>query len=169
MRVLAAAATSAASWEVYKQCDSRWGSQELGTCSSSTICSAGCAMTSVSMILKSKGVDVTPATLDHWLTTHGGYASGCLIVWASVDAYGATKFNGFGEISEANICAEIKKGSGLVANVRNGGHWVLLTGCKGGGVFTVNDPGFSQATYSVSDISNLAVYHMKASNSSVVV
>lgn len=40
-------------WTEYKQCDSKWGSNKLGTCSQ-TICSAGCAMSSVAMILKTK-------------------------------------------------------------------------------------------------------------------
>lgn len=40
-------------WTEYKQCDSRWGGNQLGTCSQ-TICSAGCAMSSVAMILHTK-------------------------------------------------------------------------------------------------------------------
>ena len=40
-------------WTAYKQCDSKWGSNKLGTCSQ-TICSAGCAMSSVAMILTTK-------------------------------------------------------------------------------------------------------------------
>jgi hypothetical protein len=40
-------------WTEYKQCDSSWGSNGLGTCSQ-TICSAGCAMSSVAMILSTK-------------------------------------------------------------------------------------------------------------------
>ena len=41
-------------WTEYKQCDSRWANQGLGYCSQ-TICQAGCAMSSVAMILKTKG------------------------------------------------------------------------------------------------------------------
>lgn len=40
-------------WTEYKQCDSRWANNQLGTCSQ-TICSAGCAMSSVAMILTTK-------------------------------------------------------------------------------------------------------------------
>ena len=40
-------------WTEYKQCDSKWGNNQLGTCSQ-TICSAGCAMSSVAMILTTK-------------------------------------------------------------------------------------------------------------------
>mmetsp|Transcript_9147 Transcript_9147/g.21952 ORF Transcript_9147/g.21952 Transcript_9147/m.21952 type:complete len:226 (+) Transcript_9147:52-729(+) len=157
-----------ASWAYYSQCDPKWSSQELGTCSK-TICEAGCAMSSVSMILKTLGVPTDPGALDHWLTTNGGYASGCEIVWGSVDRYGKTQFGGFGSITESNICAEISKGSGLVANVHSGRHWVLLTGCSGGGVFTVNDPGYNTKTYSLGEISNLAVYHRAGTGNTTVV
>jgi hypothetical protein len=38
----------------FKQCGESWSGDELGTCSQ-TICSAGCAMSSVAMILNSRG------------------------------------------------------------------------------------------------------------------
>jgi hypothetical protein len=34
---------------VFKQCDSAWGGQRLGTCTGTTICDAGCAICSVAM------------------------------------------------------------------------------------------------------------------------
>jgi hypothetical protein len=145
-------------WTMYKQCDSRWANQQLGTCSD-TICSAGCAMSSVAMILATYGAGQNPSSLDSWLTTHGGYSSGCLINWGSVDALGYTKYMGKQSPTEAEICNGLNAGHGLVANVRNGGHWVLLTGCAGNGVFYVNDPGYSTTTYKKSDIVDLAVYH----------
>ena len=42
-------------WSEFKQCDYRWASQQIGYCSS-TICSVGCAMSSVAMILNTKGM-----------------------------------------------------------------------------------------------------------------
>lgn len=59
-------------WTEYKQCDSRWANEQLGTCSSTTICSAGCAMSSVAMILATKGCSYTPSTLNSWLKSHSG-------------------------------------------------------------------------------------------------
>ena len=101
-----------------------------------------------------------PSTLDSWLTQHGGYSNGCLINWGSVDALGYTKYQGKQPgASESDICSGLSQGHGLVANVHNGGHWVLLTGCAGNGVFYVNDPGYSTTTYKRSDIVDLAVYH----------
>lgn len=145
-------------WTMYKQCDSRWSGNQLGTCSD-TICSAGCAMSSVAMILATKGAGKDPGSLNSWLKGHGGYSSGCLINWGSVDALGYTKYQGKQSPSESEICNGLAAGHGLVANVHNGGHWVLLTGCAGNNVFYVNDPGYSTTTYKHSDIVDLAVYH----------
>jgi hypothetical protein len=97
--------------------------------------------------------------LNSWLHSNGGYANGCNICWGSVDAFGVTKYQGKEHASESAICSGLSKGHGIVANVHNGGHWVLLTGCAGNGVFYVNDPGFSTTTYHLSEIVEEAVYH----------
>jgi hypothetical protein len=144
-------------WTEYKQCDSRWSSQKLGTCSQ-TICSAGCAMSSVAMIIATRGGNYNPSTLNSWLEKHGGYANGCNIYWGAVDALGHTKYQSMETASESAICSGLSKGHGIVANVNGGGHWVLLTACLGNGVFAVNDPGFSRTTYKMSDILREAVY-----------
>jgi hypothetical protein len=68
--------TTSHGWTEYKQCDSRWGSQQLGTCGGTTICSAGCAMSSVAMIIATKGGNYNPGNLDSWLTSNGGYSGG---------------------------------------------------------------------------------------------
>eukprot|EP01033_Poteriospumella_lacustris_P010290 gene10290-7308_t len=146
-------------WVSYKQCDSRWANQELGTCSSQTICSAGCAMTSVAMMLKTKGASVDPSSLDSYLTKNGGYASGCNIIWAKADDFGKTKFQAIETANESQICSGLSQGHGIIANVNNGNHWVLLTGCAGNGVFYVNDPGYTRTTYKMSEILREAVYH----------
>ncbi len=145
-------------WAEYKQCDSRWANQQLGTCDL-TLCSAGCAMSSVAMILQTKGAGQDPSSLDIWLTNNGGYANGCDIYWGRVDAFGVTSFQGIEQANESEICNGLSQGHGIVANVNGGGHWVLLTACAGNGVFYVNDPGYSRTTYSMSEILQEAVYH----------
>jgi hypothetical protein len=74
------AAVGRGGWVSYKQCDSAWANQQLGFCSL-TICSAGCAMSSVAMILSTKGAWNNPGQLDAWLSNNGGYANGCDIYW----------------------------------------------------------------------------------------
>lgn len=82
-------AVLARNYPMFKQCDPKWGSERLGT-SSNTICSAGCLMSSVSMALAGTGHDYNPSTLNAWLTNNGGYVSGDLFVWASVNPLGLT-------------------------------------------------------------------------------
>eukprot|EP01012_Entosiphon_sulcatum_P002857 TRINITY_DN1070_c0_g1_i1.p2 TRINITY_DN1070_c0_g1~~TRINITY_DN1070_c0_g1_i1.p2 ORF type:complete len:221 (+),score=34.69 TRINITY_DN1070_c0_g1_i1:40-702(+) len=145
-------------WVLFKQCDSAWGSQQLGTCSL-TICQAGCAMSSVAMMLATKGISTNPSNLNNWLKSNGGYVSGCDIIWSKADAFGKTSFQGLEKAGESAICSGLSAGHGIIANVNNGQHWVLLTGCQGNGVFSVNDPGYNRATYTLGDIVQEAVYH----------
>eukprot|EP01110_Echinostelium_bisporum_P011368 TRINITY_DN51_c0_g1_i1.p1 TRINITY_DN51_c0_g1~~TRINITY_DN51_c0_g1_i1.p1 ORF type:complete len:155 (-),score=55.27 TRINITY_DN51_c0_g1_i1:16-435(-) len=90
-------------WVMYKQCDSRWGGQQLGSCSA-TICSAGCAMSSVAMILATRGVSVDPSSFNSWLDGNGGYESGCGIIWSTADKFGKTAFQGLENASYDAIC-----------------------------------------------------------------
>ena len=76
-------------YPLYKQCDSQWGSEQLGT-SSNTICKAGCLMSSAAMALTGTGHDFNPSTLNKWLNSHGGYVQGDHFVWASIDSLGLT-------------------------------------------------------------------------------
>jgi len=116
-------------------------------------------MSSVAMMLDTKGVSTNPGAFNSWLKANGGYESGCDIIWATADKYGKTTFQGQEVASESSICTGLAAGHGIIANVRGGTHWVLLTGCRGGGVFDVNDPGFNQATYTLGDILRESVYH----------
>ena len=146
-------------WVYYNQCDFRWANQRLGWCDDYTICTGGCAMSSTAMILATKGVNVDPSSLDDWLSNNGGYFNGCELIWGSIDAFGVTSFQGLETADEGSICNGLAQGHGIVANVNNGEHWVLLTGCLGGGVFTVNDPAFARDTYGIWEILMEAVYH----------
>ena len=74
---------TAGAYPLYKQCDSRWKNDKMGT-SSKTICQVGCLMSSVSMTIPGQN----PKTLNHWLTNNHGYVSGDLFVWASVSHFG---------------------------------------------------------------------------------
>ena len=77
----------------------------------------------------------------------------------SVDAFGVTSFQGLETASDDVLCAGVNAGHAIVANVRNGAHWVLLTSCAGGGVYNVNDPANFQSQYNFGDMLRQAVYH----------
>jgi hypothetical protein len=154
-------AQSAATFPLFKQCDSRWANQQLGT-GKLTICQAGCAMSSTSMVLASFGVNTNPSDLNNWLKANGGDVDQDLILWASVAKYQGKAnleyyFRGAGSLSQAGLAAAVAAGKGVVVNVRNGGHWVLVTGGSGPN-FQVNDPGFSVSSYAYSGMSNFVVY-----------
>ena len=110
------------------------------------------------MIVASKGGGKDPGTLNSWLKSNSGY-SGCDIYWGSVDKLGFTSYQGMETADYNTICNGISNGHGIVANVHNGGHWVLLTGCLGNNMYSVNDPGYSTTQYSHSEVLREAVYH----------
>ena len=151
-------ATANCNWgPLYKQCDPSWANNRLGT-SSQTICQAGCAMSSTAMYLSARGHNENPATLNNWLVGHGGYVQGDELVWSSVNAFGIS-FQGQERVSESVAASGVAACHGLIANVRSGTHWVLLTGYQGNGIFDVHDPGFSQTTYAFNTIGPISVYH----------
>jgi hypothetical protein len=76
-------------YPLYKQCDSRWANDQLGT-SSNTICKAGCLMSSAAMALSGTGHTHDPKSLNTWLKSNGGYVSGDLFVWGSINKIGLT-------------------------------------------------------------------------------
>jgi hypothetical protein len=135
------------SYPMYKQCDSRWGSEQLGT-SSNTICKAGCLMSSVSMALSGIGKNYNPGSLNTWLKGHGGYVSGDLFVWGSVNSLGLSYV---GKVANGNIDGALKANEIVVLNVHGGAHWVLATSMSGSTI-SVNDPGYSTASYTLSEI-----------------
>ena len=135
---------------LWRQGDPRWGGRTLGH--SATIASAGCAMTSTAMaISKISGKTIDPATLDHYLDTHGGY-SGDGLIW-DVAARAAGLDAAKASWSLSTIDAQLSKGHPVVIGVdykpgSNGGangtdHWICVTG-KGhdanGTYYTCNDP-----------------------------
>jgi hypothetical protein len=147
--VLLLAVALCRNYPLYKQCDSRWGNNQLGT-SSTTICKAGCAMSSVSMGLAGIGKNYNPGTLNTWLKGHGGYVSGDLIVWGSVSPIGLS-FKG--KVANSAIKSNLDAGHVVVCNVHNGGHWVLAHGYSGNNIL-VNDPGYTTTAYDINSIVN---------------
>jgi hypothetical protein len=116
-------------------------------------------MTSVAMFLQSSGNNINPLQLNEYLISNGGYAQQDLIIWSAVDAQFHVNFQGFNSHPTVD---GIKQGlddcHGLIANVRDGSHWVLITGYASDETFTVHDPGFNTQTYDLSDISQYAIY-----------
>ena len=151
-------ANTSCGFAAYKQCNSSYGSDPLGTGGGQTICSAGCAMSSVAEMLLHWKVAMDPGQLNKWLDTHNGYEDGDLIVWSSVDVLGPT-FIAIENPTSEELQNGINQCHGLIANVMNGEHWVLITGYMGNNNFYVNDPGFDNAYYPYDQMVRVAVYH----------
>jgi hypothetical protein len=74
----------------------------------------------------------------------------CLVGLSSL--FCSNYYHGYGGMSQATLQSAINSGHGIVVNVRNGGHWVLVTGHAGGSTYTVNDPGFSVGSYTYGEM-----------------
>lgn len=153
-------------WVLYKQCGEKWSNHALGTSTTETICDAGCAMSSVAMSLATyrervDGKHTDPGTLNSWLVKHGGYVDTDLIVWNAVAKLGKLSMKeDVHTLSRDDIRRAADRCEPVIANVRDGSHWVLITGYDTADkdTFYVNDPGFSSVSYAYSGMSNFVVY-----------
>ena len=100
------------------------------------------------MALAGIGKGYNPSSLNTWLKGHGGYVSGDLFVWGSVSSLGLSYV---GKVANNNIASSLTAGNIVILNVHNGGHWVLATSMSGSTI-SVNDPGYSTASYALSEI-----------------
>ena len=141
------------------QCDSKWGSNQLGTCSGTTICSAGCAITSVSMYCAARGWGGNPAKMNEYLRKNGGYSGGCNIYWAAPNKPCGISFQAVETPTYSTVCSGISKGHGLVANVNGGRHYVLVTSCAGNNVYNTHDPAHGTKQFSPGSVVRFIVYH----------
>jgi len=141
-----------------------WACKALGTCYKTTIgkCTgkspAGCAVTAVAMLLKAKNKysTVDPSKLNDYLKSKGGYASGCLIYWATAanyDGSGGLVWKGTSSITTvSSLKAKFDSGYLVVSSSKrfSSGHWVTLIGYTGSGTkwsdFKYYDPWDATAT-----------------------
>lgn len=121
---------------VYSQRDPKWAAVRMGT-SIGTIGSVGCLITSIASMLTDAGKTYTPDTLNSWLVQNGGYVSGNLFVYASVDKLGMTQFKTRIDCPTtaapiSQLDAEIAASNFVLVKVNNGlppdYHWVRYIG-----------------------------------------
>jgi hypothetical protein len=146
---LSASADSSMSIAVMGQQDPAWAGAPLGSSATDTIASAGCAITSVTMMLRYYGMDTDPGAFNSWLTANGGYAFDDQLIWDAVTAYsgGRVAFSGWIGPDLSVIDGELDAGRPVVAEVRLGGnqHFILLTGYTQDGGIVINDPWFADS------------------------
>jgi hypothetical protein len=157
-------------YPLFKQCDSTWGDDYMGT---KTICMVGCLMSSTSMGLKGTDINIEslssdPQTLNNWLLDNGGYDNNNLIesqvplinpdrIFWPADAFHSTN-----DLPFSTITSYLDKGRVVIANVNDGGHFVLLVGYgDDNDTFYINDPGYTRDTYSYStDVVGYRIFDM---------
>lgn len=139
----------------FSQADAAWGSHTLGN--SATITQAGCAMTSVAMVLKYYGRDVDPGTLDAWLDTNSGYSGDALrfdkaITFHEDQSDPKLKYERRDLTAEADyrpiIEQRVQQDLPTILGVHYAGrqgtstdHFVVVVGLTEDGKFIINDPG----------------------------
>lgn len=138
----------------FSQGDSAWGARTLGD--SATISAKGCAITSVSMILKYYGRSVDPKTMDEYLDDNDGY-SGDSVKWEVAfkcgEVEGGVKFGARTTVTsnfKATLDQRITDNKPTLARVDYASdsdgsynHFVVIVGRHKDGHYIMNDPASS--------------------------
>ena len=173
---------SALEYPLFKQCDPRWGGNEMGVAGAgerSTICGEGCAMSSLAMVLNSLGVTypgapllIDPGNLNVWLMANGGYvcdAGDCNNLRLDAVQNLTQRVALIGELPAppfADIAAGLADGTvAYLAHVAALHHFVLLQGVGDGGRsttnFSVRDPLYKASSYAYAAFSDIIMYSLK--------
>jgi Peptidase_C39 like family len=134
---------------VMGQQDPAWGGAPLGWSPTDTIASSGCAITSVTMMLRYYGINTDPGVLNQWLINDGGYAFDDQLIWNAITSYtaGRVAFSQWTGPDLGLIQGELDAGRPVVAEVQLGGnqHFVLITGYTADAGLQINDPWFADS------------------------
>lgn len=144
----------------------QWSRVALGSDPIDTIGSSGCALTAVAMVHNAFGFPVDPASLNRWLTTHGGYIQNDLLLWRQAGAISQggvrwkwmkvpgivpqlrTDDQNIEDLPPQSLVeSELDADHLIVAEVRlyGGMHFVVITGRRGH-TLLINDPWFGDRT-----------------------
>mmetsp|Transcript_5837 Transcript_5837/g.12874 ORF Transcript_5837/g.12874 Transcript_5837/m.12874 type:complete len:208 (+) Transcript_5837:33-656(+) len=159
---------------VFKQCDPRWGSDEMVT---TTVCKVGCLMSSISSALNGRGYTLDgaaadPGTLNAWLRKNDGYdgsndlkESVIPLISPQHMSWNCTWCGAYrtpAALKPSDVQQWITEGRIVIANVDAGHHFVLVTGYdpKNSSHFYVNDSGFARNCYPYSEVVGWRVFEM---------
>jgi len=150
-------------YPLFKQCDTRWGSDIMEP--PDTICDVGCLMSSVSMSLRGKHVSIgsqasDPSVLNTWLRANRGYTNDSSLYETVVPEINPDRIKFLGSLYNntalppSTLRKMLDSHVVVIANVMQGRHFVLVVGYDKNSdtKWYVNDPGFSTQFYSYEDI-----------------
>lgn len=117
----------------FSQRDSRWSGDKLGTCSGTTIGSAGCAISTIAMAGARSVNNFNPASLNTYLTNNSGYASGCNVIWsvaADIDGPFGFTWHGTGAVTSAANLKSLIDGNKfpIARSTRFSSHFGIIIG-----------------------------------------
>ena len=159
----------------WKQCGATWSSVKMGT-GGENICSVGCLVTSLSILIAKSGVQTTlpnfnPGAFVEYLNAHGGFANGANLSRWDITSEVAPKFIHQGTLELAGNSKDVKfnkikeksdAGYYLICEVKGntGQHWVAVDKVNGNQILMM-DPG-STATNMWAEYpwSNTSLCHM---------
>ena len=169
----------------WRQCNPSWGSIHLGS-SNYTICSAGCAATSVAIQIARSGTPISsalngnlnPGSFVVLMNKNGGFTSGGSIYWAkasiaapSFKYSNAKSLKGLTNGDKLNQIANIlSSGNNYIIAHVNGSigrstsnHWVAITGVTNSDVYMI-DPASNNvslnSTYGIKFLDDLRIYRV---------
>jgi peptidoglycan hydrolase CwlO-like protein len=116
----------------YNQRDSRWGDDNIGS-SSEPMWEVGCLVTSVAMVLKEHGVNVTPADVAHDSSYFFSDTAYMNLPW------GGGKFTSSWGDDQSAIDSKLAAGEPVIVAVRGGAHFVVLKSGSNGN-YIMDDP-----------------------------
>lgn len=123
--------TSADGW-YFSQRDSRWGNNSMGN-SPETVWEVGCLASSMAMILKKHGQDVTPATIVANSSYFFSNTAYMLIPW------GGGKFTSRWGNNTAFIDEKLASGEPVIVGVKGSSHFIVLKSGSNGD-YIMHDP-----------------------------
>lgn len=144
------------------QCNPAWGSISLGS-SSNTVCSAGCLVSSLTVQLVRSGTyidydflgssDLNPGTFVSRISNYSAFTGGGAYIWGNSGAAqvapnfhykGQTKLSGSWDNKLSIISSALQNNEFLILIVRNGNHWVAVTGIQDRKVTIVDTGGWGK-------------------------
>lgn len=142
--------TGSASW-YYSQDNSAWSGNNIGN-SDSTIGRYGCALTSLAMVLKYYGVNITPADI----ASNPAYFSDDLIVWPTIGGHSLHGGGGWSDVDES-----ISHGQPVITklNAFGGTHFVVIYSKNSEGKYLILDPISGSRTYGKSLVAQFYFYY----------
>lgn len=123
--------SSADGW-FFSQRDSRWGNNLMGN-SPETVWEVGCLVSSMAMVMKKHGVDVTPASIAANSSYFFSNTAYMLIPW------GGGKFSSAWGNNQSAIDAKLAAGEPVIVGVKGSSHFVVLKSGSGGN-YVMHDP-----------------------------